>query len=96
MPVIPAIVAACNRADLLANRSLPSVLRESRPPDLLPVVGDSEDVLTRRANSDTVSDHMVGSSRVVYLENQRTKGAAGAWNTRSQGGRQGTGATRAI
>ena len=76
MPPIAAVIATCNRPQLLAERSLPSVARQTRLPDLLIVVDDSEPHM-RSLNREAVS-HMPNA---IYLENRRTPGAAGAWNT---------------
>lgn len=35
----------------------------------------------RRANEEIVADFRAEGTRTVYLENYRTPGAAGAWNT---------------
>ena len=80
MPSIAAVVATYNRPKLLANRSLASVARQKRPPDHLVVVDDS-DPEVRRTNRETVADFRAGGTKTVYLENYRTPGAAGAWNT---------------
>ena len=80
MSYIAAIVATHNRPRLLANRALESIARQSRPPDFLVVVDDS-DPKARRINEQIVADFRADSTRTVYLENYRTPGAAGAWNT---------------
>ena len=67
MSFIAAIVATHNRPQLLANRALESIARQSRSPDYLIVVDDS--------------DPKADGTKTVYLENYRTPGAAGAWNT---------------
>ena len=80
MPPIAAVVATRNRPVLLANRSLRSIALQTRPPDTLVVVDDS-DQKVRRANEEIVADFRAEGTRTVYLENYRTPGAAGAWNT---------------
>ena len=80
MPSIAAIVATHNRPELLASRSLASIARQTRPPDYLIVVDDS-DPDTRRANADVVSSLDLPGAKTYYLENRRTAGASGAWNT---------------
>lgn len=80
MPPIAAVVATRNRPVLLANRSLRSIALQTRPPDILVVVDDS-DPKVRRANEEIVADFRAEGTRTVYLENFRTPGAAGAWNT---------------
>ena len=78
MPLIAAVVATCNRPQLLAERSLPSVIKQTRPPDLLIVVDDSHPNM-RRSNREVMQD--IPGIKTVYMENRRTAGAAGAWNT---------------
>ena len=80
MTCISAIVATHNRPRLLANRALESIARQSRPPDYMVVVDDS-DPKARRINEQIVADFRAASTRTVYLEKYRTPGAAGAWNT---------------
>ena len=80
MPPIAAVVATHNRPVLLANRSLRSIALQTRPPDILVVVDDS-DPKARHANKEIVADLRIEGTRIFYLENQRTPGAAGAWNT---------------
>ena len=77
---IATVVATHNRPDLLASRSLASVAQQTRPPDYLIVVDDSNSEL-RPVNSRTVEGLKIPSTRVIYLNNQRTPGASGAWNT---------------
>ncbi|MFC1897858.1 glycosyltransferase family 2 protein, partial [Chloroflexota bacterium] len=77
---IATIIATCDRPDLLKNRSLPSVLHQTNCPDLVLVVDDSAPVNKSR-NRDIVTALRFPQDRVLYLENTRTKGAAGAWNT---------------
>ena len=80
MASIAAIVATHNRPRLLANRALASVARQTRPPNLLVVVDDS-DPKNRRTNEEIVADFRAEGTKTIYLENYRTRGAAGAWNT---------------
>ena len=80
MTSIAAIVATHNRPQLLANRALESIARQSRPPDYLVVVDDS-DPRARRVNEAIVADFRADGTKTVYLQNYRTPGAAGAWNT---------------
>ena len=80
MSCIVAIVATHNRPDLLANRALESIAHQSRLPDYLVVVDDS-DPRTRCTNEQIVADFRADGTKTVYLENYRTPGAAGAWNT---------------
>ena len=80
MSCIAAIVATHNRPQLLANRALESIARQSRPPDYLVVVDDS-DPKARRINEQIAADFRADGTKTVYLENYRSPGAAGAWNT---------------
>ena len=77
---IAAVIATSNRPQLLANRALPSVALQARPPDYLVVVDDS-DRKFRRTNREIVTDFRADDTKAIYLENYRTPGAAGAWNT---------------
>lgn len=81
--MIAVLIATCDRPDLLAQRALTSVQRQSRPPDVLIVVDDSEP-RNHRDNRNIVNDVRLpasSASRIVYLRNTRTEGASGAWNT---------------
>ncbi len=74
------IIPTCDRPALLANRSLPSVAAQSRRPDVVIVVDDSP-WRTRRVNREIVASWQPRGTRVTYLENWRSPGAAGSWNT---------------
>ena len=78
---VAAVVATYNRPQLLARRSLRSIAGQTRPPDLLIVVDDSDpDFLGR--NKGAVDEFRASAGvRTLYLKNARTRGAAGAWNT---------------
>ena len=78
--LIAAVVATHNRPELLANRSLPSIVRQTRPPDYLIVVDDS-DTRYRQQNAETTAGVVAPRTRIMHLENRRTAGASGAWNT---------------
>lgn len=77
---IAVVIATYNRPELLASRALPSVAWQTRPPDHLIVVDDS-DADVRPANARIVDGFMVGSVEPRYIENSRTPGASGAWNS---------------
>ncbi len=77
---IAAVIATYNRPELLVSRSLRSVARQTRPPDHLIVVDDS-DVDIRHVNARAVSGFKAGNAELQYMENRRTPGASGAWNT---------------
>ena len=76
--LIAAVVATCNRPQLLAERSLASVKKQTRRPDMLVVVDDSDQNM-RNSNRAAMLD--MPGTKTVYMENSRTPGAAGAWNT---------------
>ena len=80
MLTIAAVVATHNRPELLAERALASIATQSRPPDYLVVVDDS-DADIRRANAEVVAGLGIPGTGKVYLDNLRTPGASGAWNT---------------
>ncbi len=73
------LIATKNRTSELASRALPSVIAQTRRPDFLVVVDDS-DRRFRDDNRRVVTDAGTGRMRVKYLENDRTPGASGAWN----------------
>ena len=77
---IAAVVATHNRPELLAERALASIAAQTRRPDYLVVVDDS-DADTRHANVEIVASLTIPDARALYLENCRTPGASGAWNT---------------
>ena len=80
MPAIAAVVATHNRPRFLADRSLASIALQTRPPDFLVVVDDS-DQQTRRANQEVLAEFRAVGTETFYLENRRTPGAAGSWNS---------------
>lgn len=80
MPSIAVIIATHNRPELLAARSLAAVSEQTRPPDYV-IVADDSDLALRPANARAVADLNPRGGRAVYLENRRTPGASGAWNT---------------
>lgn len=77
---IAAIVATCDRVQLLMERSIPSILQQTRLPDHLIVVDDSTPKI-QKLNQPFVEDLDIPGCVVTYTLNQRTPGAAGAWNT---------------
>ena len=79
-PPIAAVIATHNRPQLLSERSLKSVAGQTRPPDLLVVVDDSDSEIRRR-NKAAVAGFDAPNTSAAYMENRRTPGAAGAWNT---------------
>ena len=82
-PIVVALIPTRNRPELLRNRSLPSVLRQTRAPDHIIVVDDSSPHLryeTRQAVT-ALSESHPSAPAVSLLTNKRAAGAAGAWNT---------------
>ena len=80
MSHITAIIATHNRPELLVNRALTSIIHQTRPPNLLIVVDDSDDNI-RHANETIMAKLDMPNTKSLYMENNRTRGAAGAWNT---------------
>ena len=78
MSHVAAVVATCNRPQLLAERSLASVKNQTRRPDLVVVVDDSDQDMRSRNRAAIPA---IPTTKTVYMENHRTPGAAGAWNT---------------
>jgi len=73
------VLATCNRPVLLAERSLASLSAQTRAPDAVVVVDDS-DPLHRARNAAAVK-LAAGLPQAELIPNARTAGAAGAWNT---------------
>lgn len=78
--LIAAVIATHNRPNLLAQRSLKSITKQTRPPDMLVVVDDSDPDM-RHSNRKAVCNLGGTKTDTVYMQNNRTPGAAGAWNT---------------
>ncbi|MBU1239997.1 glycosyltransferase [Myxococcota bacterium] len=77
---VAVLIATCNRPTFLANRALPSVVKQTLCPDYVIVVDDSEHRF-RAQNRQIVAYFSDQNCKVVYLANYRTKGASGTWNT---------------
>lgn len=77
---IAALVPTHNRQELLAERSLASISRQTRTPDYLIIIDDSSPDV-RPENQRIAEDFRCPGTRVVYLENCRTPGLSGAINT---------------
>ena len=71
------LMATKGRCDLLRNLSLPSVRKQSQSPALVVLVNDGCAFVPDDARSLAA---LVGIE-LVLLQNRRTEGAAGAWNT---------------
>jgi len=79
---IAVVIATKNREAELANRALRAVRGQTRPPDYLVVVDDS-DRRHQEANRRIVNGFTAPAGspmRVHYRPNDRTSGASGAWN----------------
>jgi len=79
-PLIAVVIATCDRTGMLAERSLPAVSIQTRTPDFL-VVADDSGAEARAANRQLVTSLKLADCQVAYVENHRTEGASGAWNT---------------
>jgi len=79
-PRTAVVIATKDRAILLASRTLPSVVEQSRSPDFIVVVDDSSPSERSRVRQ-VVASLAIPETRITYLENERTRGASGAWNT---------------
>ena len=77
---IAAVVATHNRPELLGQHALASIALQTRQPDYLVVVDDSN-LDTRRTNFEIAAHLDLPGVQIIYLENRRTPGASGAWNT---------------
>ena len=89
---ITVVVATCDRTQLLSSRCLASITKQTRPPNQIIVVDDSNSEECRTANKQIVEklplsalwhrpSQDTATPEIAYLENQRTSGASGAWNT---------------
>jgi glycosyltransferase involved in cell wall biosynthesis len=75
---VAALVATKNRHVLLCERSLPSIRKQLRPPDLVVLVNDGEEWSSMerariRSTLNGLNTHLTANSR--------TPGAGGAWNS---------------
>lgn len=77
---IGVVIATKNRSGMLVERALAAVKRQTRVPDYLLVVDDSLPEFRPRNRSIVASVELPGC-HVTYLENGRTAGASGSWNT---------------
>lgn len=76
--LIVALVATCNRQQLLLSRALPSINIQSSPCDHVVLIDDGDHSVDRLQ-----IEHFSSESGlpISLLTNRRTKGASGAWNT---------------
>ena len=78
---IGVIVATCDRPMLLSERSIPSILNQSRAPDFLIVVDDSSSAENIKKNNDYIESLRLPNTTIKIIRNNRTTGACGSWNT---------------
>ena len=78
---IAVIVATCDRPELLASRSIPSILAQIKQPDILIIIDDSRSLKNKVKNAAYVQSIRSESTVISLVSNQRTPGASGAWNT---------------
>lgn len=79
-PEIAVVVATRDRPRLLSERALASVTSQTRSPERLIVVDDSSPDV-RATNREIAEALQIPGCWVTYLENARTEGASGSWNT---------------
>jgi len=79
-PQLAVIIATNDRCRLLSERSLSSVTAQTRIPDILVVVDDSA-LGARIANAELVASLTLPGCDVAYIENKRSRGASGSWNS---------------
>ena len=77
--MIIAIIATFNREDLLVSRAVLSIAKQSKPPNLVIIVNDSATALSVRTKQQILK-LLENKTEVLFLTNNRTQGAAGAWN----------------
>lgn len=75
---IVALVATCNRQQLLLSRALPSINGQSSHCDHVVLIDDGDQRVDRKQIEHFSSEFGLPIS---LLANRRTKGASGAWNT---------------
>lgn len=77
---LAAIIATKDRSTLLAERSLPSIKRQTRVPDFLLVCDDSA-LDAQAQNQIIVQQTKIEHCEIYYLRNKRALGASGCWNS---------------
>lgn len=78
MTQIIGLVATCPRIEALLTTSIPSIAEQSRLPDALVIVADHQSLPT---DAHQAIRALIPVTEVHFLENTRTCGAAGTWNT---------------
>ncbi|WP_114767621.1 glycosyltransferase family 2 protein [Vibrio rhodolitus] len=77
---IAVIVATKNRCELLISRTLKALQSQTRKPCYL-IICDDSDHEYRNKNREAISQFNSLDCKILYLENHRTLGASGAWNS---------------
>jgi glycosyltransferase involved in cell wall biosynthesis len=77
---VAVVIATKNRYDLLSKRAIPSVVEQTRRPDYLFFVDDSTSNI-RFQNAELVGSLRIPNCDILYIENHRSEGASGSWNT---------------
>lgn len=77
---IAVLIATANRPQLLVNRALSSIESQTLSPRRVVVVDDSNNDRTAHTEN-VVREWQPVDTKVNFLQNRRTKGASGAWNT---------------
>ena len=78
MSQVIALVATYPRVKALLTTSIPSIARQIRLPDALVIVSDKQRLppeVLKRIQS------LIPETHVIFLENRKTSGVAGTWNT---------------
>ncbi|NOK09698.1 glycosyltransferase family 2 protein [Corallococcus exercitus] len=78
LPGCSALVATRNRWELLVERALPSIRSQTRPVREVVVVNDGASF---HAEQQATLRELLHPLPLVVLDNRRTRGVAGAWNT---------------
>lgn len=81
--IVVIIATSLGRIDELFNRSLPSVLNQTRKPDFILVVDDNNDVEISKENEARLLELQKRIGGIYYIKNSKTKGMSGtgAWNS---------------
>lgn len=79
-PQVAVIVATKNRSQLLRDRALHSISKQTHAAKYLIIVDDSDPVYWQK-NKEAIEFNNFPVDKVHYLTNQRTSGASGAWNS---------------
>ncbi len=78
---IAVLLATRNRSHQIATRSVPSIINQTKKTDFLVIVDDSDDPVEKKKNEDYLKTLCLDGTELIILNNFRTRGASGAWNT---------------